>query len=112
MPSGGQQWEPSGRMVLAGTAATPTQKERVRLPLPGLKQYVYRAEFLAVVRALEKCHPHEVVSDCKGVVKACKPCKLDEGCPKGDLDLECAALLPGQRSRWMKLHHESSTETS
>eukprot|EP00971_Amphidinium_carterae_P283226 5622914-Amphidinium_carterae.1 len=44
--------------------------ERVWLPLPGLKQSVYRAEFLAVVRALEECHPHDVVSHCKGVVKA------------------------------------------
>eukprot|EP00971_Amphidinium_carterae_P205751 4083169-Amphidinium_carterae.1 len=37
-------------------------KERVWLPLPGLKQSVYRAEFLALVRALEECQPHEVVS--------------------------------------------------
>eukprot|EP00971_Amphidinium_carterae_P057411 1135041-Amphidinium_carterae.1 len=26
---------------------------------------VYRAEFLAVVCALEKCQAHEIVSDCK-----------------------------------------------
>eukprot|EP00971_Amphidinium_carterae_P054938 1082841-Amphidinium_carterae.1 len=44
--------------------------EHVWLPLHGLTQSVYRAEFLAVVRALEECQPHEVVSDCKGVVKA------------------------------------------
>eukprot|EP00971_Amphidinium_carterae_P060485 1197160-Amphidinium_carterae.1 len=48
---------------------TDTQ-ERVWLPLLSLKQSVYRAEFLAVARALEECHPHEVVSDCQGVVKA------------------------------------------
>eukprot|EP00971_Amphidinium_carterae_P127900 2533210-Amphidinium_carterae.1 len=48
---------------------TDTQ-ERAWFPLPGIKQSVYRAEFLAVVRALEECQPHEVVSDCKGVAKA------------------------------------------
>eukprot|EP00971_Amphidinium_carterae_P145912 2892046-Amphidinium_carterae.3 len=42
---------------------TDTQ-ERVWLPLPGLKQSVYRAEFLAVVRALEERQPHSVLSDC------------------------------------------------
>eukprot|EP00971_Amphidinium_carterae_P007893 156170-Amphidinium_carterae.1 len=31
--------------------------ESVLLPLPGLKQSVHRAEFLAVVRALEECKP-------------------------------------------------------
>eukprot|EP00971_Amphidinium_carterae_P190976 3790151-Amphidinium_carterae.1 len=38
---------------------TDTQ-EHVWLPLPGLRQSVYRAEFLAVVRVLEECQPHEV----------------------------------------------------
>eukprot|EP00971_Amphidinium_carterae_P004221 84330-Amphidinium_carterae.1 len=56
---------------------------------PGIKQSVYRADFLAVVRAPEKCHPHEIVSDCKGVVKAvqtlqtgpyCCPCPFGPGC--------------------------------
>eukprot|EP00971_Amphidinium_carterae_P163774 3247167-Amphidinium_carterae.1 len=50
---------------------TDTQKTlRVWLLLPGIKQFVYRAEFLAVVKALEECQPHEVVSHCQGVVKA------------------------------------------
>eukprot|EP00971_Amphidinium_carterae_P135922 2693251-Amphidinium_carterae.1 len=62
---------------------TDTQ-ERVWLPLPGLKQSVYRAEFLAVVRALEECHPHEVVSDCKGRNRDLEQRALN-------------ALLPGQR---------------
>eukprot|EP00971_Amphidinium_carterae_P057448 1135796-Amphidinium_carterae.3 len=31
--------------------------EKVLFLLPGLKQSVYRAEFLAVVRALEECQP-------------------------------------------------------
>eukprot|EP00971_Amphidinium_carterae_P079936 1581489-Amphidinium_carterae.1 len=48
---------------------TDTQ-EHVWLPIPGLRQSAYRAEFLAVVRELEECQPHEVVSDWKGVVKA------------------------------------------
>eukprot|EP00971_Amphidinium_carterae_P267808 5313340-Amphidinium_carterae.1 len=38
---------------------TDTQ-EHVWLPFPGLRQSVCRAEFLAVVRALEECQPHEV----------------------------------------------------
>eukprot|EP00971_Amphidinium_carterae_P188075 3733067-Amphidinium_carterae.1 len=44
--------------------------ERARLPLPGMIQSVYHAEFLAVVRALEECQPGVMVSNCKGVVKA------------------------------------------
>eukprot|EP00971_Amphidinium_carterae_P189608 3763523-Amphidinium_carterae.1 len=48
---------------------TDTQ-ERVFCALPGLKQSVYRAELHAIARALEECSPHEVVSDCKGAVKA------------------------------------------
>eukprot|EP00971_Amphidinium_carterae_P197857 3926506-Amphidinium_carterae.1 len=77
----GQELEPSGLMDLGGHSSDPQHRrcgvgyytdtqERVTLPLPGLKQSVYGAEFLAVVRALEECHPHEVVSDCKGVVNA------------------------------------------
>eukprot|EP00971_Amphidinium_carterae_P230397 4572703-Amphidinium_carterae.1 len=57
--------------------------ERVWLPLPGLRQSVYRAESLAVVRALEECHPHEVVSDCKGVVKAVEALQTGRRTPKG-----------------------------
>eukprot|EP00971_Amphidinium_carterae_P282608 5610447-Amphidinium_carterae.2 len=48
---------------------TDTQ-EREFLPLQGIKQSVYRAELHAVGVALEEYKPHEVVSDCKGVVKA------------------------------------------
>eukprot|EP00971_Amphidinium_carterae_P189487 3761460-Amphidinium_carterae.1 len=40
-----------------------------------------------------------------------KPCKLDEGCPKDAQRMQqrlgteaLNALLPGQRSRWMKAH--------
>eukprot|EP00971_Amphidinium_carterae_P349343 6490968-Amphidinium_carterae.7 len=47
-------------MALVDIAMIPTTEDVV---------WVYRAEFLAVVRALEECQPHEVVSDCKGVVK-------------------------------------------
>eukprot|EP00971_Amphidinium_carterae_P347327 6489264-Amphidinium_carterae.2 len=62
----GQELELFGLRDLADdadTVATPSAEggvgyytdtqERVWLPLPGLKQFVYRAEFLAVVRALE-----------------------------------------------------------
>eukprot|EP00971_Amphidinium_carterae_P194173 3853107-Amphidinium_carterae.1 len=57
--------------------------EHVWLPLPGLRQYVYRADFLAVVRALEECQPHEVVSDGKGVVKAFQALQTGRRMPKG-----------------------------
>eukprot|EP00971_Amphidinium_carterae_P054228 1068159-Amphidinium_carterae.1 len=74
---------------------------RVWLPLPGINQSVYRAEFLAVVRALEECQPHEVVSDCK---EGSKRSRLSK--PDGELrkDRTLAAPLPGQRIRWMKAH--------
>eukprot|EP00971_Amphidinium_carterae_P157877 3129683-Amphidinium_carterae.1 len=52
---------------------TDTQ-DRVWLPLPGIKQSVYRAEFLAVVRAVEECQPHEVISGCKGLLKRSSSC--------------------------------------
>eukprot|EP00971_Amphidinium_carterae_P345756 6486879-Amphidinium_carterae.1 len=55
-----------GGVVLA---TTPTQVS-VYCALPGLRQSVYRAELHAIARALEECSPHEVVSDCKGAVKA------------------------------------------
>eukprot|EP00971_Amphidinium_carterae_P078878 1560642-Amphidinium_carterae.2 len=83
-------------------------KEHVWLPLPGLRRSVYRAEFIAVVRALEECQPHEVVSDCKGVVKAIQALQAGRRTPKGrnrDVELRAMkALLPGQRIRWMKAH--------
>eukprot|EP00971_Amphidinium_carterae_P031962 629738-Amphidinium_carterae.2 len=63
----------------------------------------YRAEFLAVVRALEECQPHEVVKDCTGVVKAVQALQTGRRNPKGrNRDLEkraLNALLPGQRVR-------------
>eukprot|EP00971_Amphidinium_carterae_P134560 2666825-Amphidinium_carterae.2 len=82
--------------------------EHLWVPVPGLRQSVYRAEFHAVVRALEECQPHEVVSDCKGVVKAIQALRAGRRTPKGrNRDLESRAmkaLLPGQRIRWMKAH--------
>eukprot|EP00971_Amphidinium_carterae_P291454 5786107-Amphidinium_carterae.3 len=60
---------------------TDTQ-ERVWLLLPGFKQSVHSAESLVVVRALEECQPHEVVSDCKKWSKPPKPCKLSAEDPK------------------------------
>eukprot|EP00971_Amphidinium_carterae_P014010 275964-Amphidinium_carterae.1 len=53
------------------------------LPLPGLRPSVCRAEFLAVVQASEECQPHEVVSDCKGVVKAVQTLHYGRRTPKG-----------------------------
>eukprot|EP00971_Amphidinium_carterae_P172100 3412156-Amphidinium_carterae.4 len=61
---------------------TDTQ-EKVFYPLPGIKQSVYRAEWHAVARALEECRPHEVVSDCKGVVKAVQALQTGRRQPKG-----------------------------
>eukprot|EP00971_Amphidinium_carterae_P240846 4781295-Amphidinium_carterae.1 len=59
-----------------------------------------------VARALEECQPHEIVSDCKGVVKAVQALQTGRKHPKGrNSDLEQRALLasqPGQRSRWME----------
>eukprot|EP00971_Amphidinium_carterae_P211551 4197570-Amphidinium_carterae.1 len=73
--------------------STDTQ-ERVWLPLPGLK------------RALEECKPHEMVSDCKGVVKAVQALQTGKRQPKGrNRDLEqraLNALLSGQHIRWIK----------
>eukprot|EP00971_Amphidinium_carterae_P333118 6467657-Amphidinium_carterae.2 len=69
---------------------------RVRRPLPGLKQSVYRAELLAVVRALEECQPQR------------RALQTGRRRPKGrNRDLEqrgLIALLPGSRIRWMKAH--------
>eukprot|EP00971_Amphidinium_carterae_P339015 6476609-Amphidinium_carterae.2 len=76
------------------------RQERAWLPLPGIKQLVYRTELLAVVRALEKCQPHKVVSDWIGVVKAIQAPQTGCRTPKGrNQDLErkaLNALLPGQ----------------
>eukprot|EP00971_Amphidinium_carterae_P307671 6114572-Amphidinium_carterae.1 len=44
---------------------------------------VFRAELLAVVRALEECQPCRVVSDCKGVVKALQAIQNGHRLPKG-----------------------------
>eukprot|EP00971_Amphidinium_carterae_P001453 28935-Amphidinium_carterae.1 len=83
-------------------------QERVWLPLPGLKQY--RAEFLALVRTFAECHRHEVVSDCKGVVKAVPLLLTGRRTPKGcnrlrTASVECASALPENYSiRWMKVH--------
>eukprot|EP00971_Amphidinium_carterae_P155946 3091638-Amphidinium_carterae.1 len=83
---------------LADAAATPstegvgwatTLTRRSVSLLPGLKQSVYRAEFLGVVRALEECQAHEVVSDCKGVVHAVQALQTGRRRPKGrNRDLE------------------------
>eukprot|EP00971_Amphidinium_carterae_P114652 2271596-Amphidinium_carterae.1 len=54
-------------------------QERAWLPLLGMKQSVYRAEFLAVVRALEERQPHETA---KGWSRLCKPYKPEEDTPK------------------------------
>eukprot|EP00971_Amphidinium_carterae_P257279 5107491-Amphidinium_carterae.1 len=81
---------------------------RVFCALPGLRQSVYRAELHAIARALEECSPHEVVSDCKGAVKAVQALQTGRRQPKGrNRDLENRvkqALLPGQRIRWIKAH--------
>eukprot|EP00971_Amphidinium_carterae_P340204 6478411-Amphidinium_carterae.1 len=57
-------------------------QERAWLPLRGIKQSVYRAEFLAVARALEECQLHEVVSVCKRVVKAVQVLQTGRKTPK------------------------------
>eukprot|EP00971_Amphidinium_carterae_P026209 516784-Amphidinium_carterae.2 len=78
------------------------------MPPPGRKQSVHRAELFAVVRALEEWQPHEVVSDCKGVVKAVQALQTGRRTHKGrNRELEkrtLNALLPGERIRWMKAH--------
>eukprot|EP00971_Amphidinium_carterae_P185358 3680461-Amphidinium_carterae.1 len=74
---------------LATTMATFTRIEIC------MKQSVCCAEFVAVVRALEECHPHEVVSDCKGVVKAVQALQTGRRMPKGrnrDKSLRAASV--------------------
>eukprot|EP00971_Amphidinium_carterae_P350642 6491664-Amphidinium_carterae.1 len=82
--------------------------ESVFLPLPGLKQSVYRAEFLVVVRALEECKPKRLVSDCKGVVCCLHALKAGRRHPKGrHRDIESRALIAlpaGVETVWMKAH--------
>eukprot|EP00971_Amphidinium_carterae_P062992 1246630-Amphidinium_carterae.1 len=63
--------------------------ERVFCALPGLRQSVYRAELHAIARALKEFSPHEVVSDCKGAVKAVQALQTGQRQPKGrNRDLE------------------------
>eukprot|EP00971_Amphidinium_carterae_P116847 2314157-Amphidinium_carterae.1 len=67
------------------------------MPLPGLKQSVYRAEFLDMVRALEECKPKRFVSDCKGVVSCLHALRAGRRQPKGrhrDLESRAFAALP------------------
>eukprot|EP00971_Amphidinium_carterae_P042398 833384-Amphidinium_carterae.1 len=91
--------ELSGLMAHAGPGRHSSDPQHSR-------QSVYRAEFLAVVRALEECQSHAVVSDCKGVVKAVQALQTGRRQPKGrNRDLEQRALselLPGQCFRWIK----------
>eukprot|EP00971_Amphidinium_carterae_P182581 3623533-Amphidinium_carterae.1 len=74
----------------------------------GLKQSVYRAEFLAVVRALEECKPKRLVSGCKGVVSCLHALRAGRRQPKGrhrDLESRALAALPdGVQIVWMKAH--------
>eukprot|EP00971_Amphidinium_carterae_P070181 1388670-Amphidinium_carterae.1 len=65
-------------------ATTPDTGESVFLPLPGLKRSVYRAEFLAVVRALEECKPKGLLVIAKVWFTAFMLSKLDAGIPKVD----------------------------
>eukprot|EP00971_Amphidinium_carterae_P334809 6470296-Amphidinium_carterae.1 len=57
---------------------------------------------------LEACSPHEVVSDCKGVIKAVQALQTGRRQPNGrnrDLELRVKnALIPGQGIRWIKAH--------
>eukprot|EP00971_Amphidinium_carterae_P245723 4879687-Amphidinium_carterae.1 len=82
--------------------------ESVLLPLLGLKQSVYRAEFLATVRALEECKPKRLVSDCKGVVSCLHALRAARRQPKGrhrDLESRALAALPAEvQIMWMKAH--------
>eukprot|EP00971_Amphidinium_carterae_P136485 2704279-Amphidinium_carterae.1 len=70
--------------------------EQCWIALPGIRQSVFRAELLAVVRALEECQPRRVVSDCKARL------------PKGrhrDLEERARRALPQDcRLQWVKAH--------
>eukprot|EP00971_Amphidinium_carterae_P181328 3597377-Amphidinium_carterae.1 len=78
------------------------------MALPGIRQSVFRAELLAVVRALEECQPRRVVSDCKGVVKALQAIQQGHRQPKGrhrDLEERARrALTQDCRLQWVKAH--------
>eukprot|EP00971_Amphidinium_carterae_P279091 5540269-Amphidinium_carterae.1 len=82
--------------------------EKCWMALPGIRQSVFRAELLAVVRALEECQPRRVVSDCKGVVKALQAIQRGHRLPKGrHKDLEERArrsLTQDCRLQWVKAH--------
>eukprot|EP00971_Amphidinium_carterae_P288399 5725682-Amphidinium_carterae.1 len=52
----------------------------------------FRAEFLAVVRALEECQPRVIVSDCRGVVKAVQALQADDS-PKADTGIQRREFL-------------------
>eukprot|EP00971_Amphidinium_carterae_P255510 5072398-Amphidinium_carterae.1 len=75
------------------------------MALPGIRQSVFRAELLAVVRALEECQPRCVVSDCKGVVNALQAIQCGHRLPKGrHRDLVKRALTQDCRLQWVKAH--------
>eukprot|EP00971_Amphidinium_carterae_P095967 1899201-Amphidinium_carterae.2 len=82
--------------------------ESVWQPIPRLKQSVYRAEFLATVRALEECKPQRLVSDCKGVVSCLHALIAGRRQHRGrhrDLESRAFAALPaGVQIVWMKAH--------
>eukprot|EP00971_Amphidinium_carterae_P228554 4533254-Amphidinium_carterae.2 len=75
---------------------------------PGCRQSVFRAELLAVVRALEECQPSRVVSDRKGVVKALQAIQSGRRLPKGqhrDLEERARRALPQAcQLQWLKPH--------
>eukprot|EP00971_Amphidinium_carterae_P282082 5599374-Amphidinium_carterae.1 len=84
----GLELEQSGLTAQAGTAATPSAEGVVldttltlKRESGGLKQSVYRAEFLAIVRALEECMRWSAIV--KELSRLCKPYKLADANPKG-----------------------------
>eukprot|EP00971_Amphidinium_carterae_P261832 5193914-Amphidinium_carterae.1 len=85
-------------------------QERVWLPLPGLKHCCNRFtepnSWRLYVPLHEECHPHEGVSDCKGVVKA--TCASPANGKKNSQRAQLNALRPGQRIRWMKAHQKQA----
>eukprot|EP00971_Amphidinium_carterae_P161793 3207396-Amphidinium_carterae.1 len=97
-----------------GQVATLTSGDWLRhwrksLASAGCRQSVFRAELLAVVRALEECHPRRVVSDCKGVVKALQAIQSFQRHPKAwrHKDLEVGArnaLTQACQLHWVKAH--------
>eukprot|EP00971_Amphidinium_carterae_P113635 2251725-Amphidinium_carterae.1 len=84
------------------------------MALPCLRQSVFRAELLAVVRTHEECHPKRVVNDCRGVVALC-PMQKGQRRPKGTIvshyvikTWRAGPLLldrsPGVVIHWMQSH--------